>query len=162
MTHYPHAARSTERSDATWLWIDPQKWVDCAAWLKAQGFVRCEWLTATHLGESQFQVTLCVSNALASEKFLVLTEVETEIDSLDQVYPVVQFHEREVRQMLGLSFKDARDVSPAFSAEFVGYPLRRDFALSERTEHEWPGQVDPEKTTKRRPALAPGVRQEWL
>jgi len=162
MIDYPRASRSTSRSDATWLWIDRQNWVDCATWLKAQGFIRCEWLTATHLGENQFQVTLCVSDEFAGEKVLALAEVDGEINSIDPVYPVVQFHEREMHQMLGLNFVNSRDDSPAFSAEFVGYPLRRDFALSERTDHEWPGQVDPEKTTKRRPALSPGVRQEWL
>lgn len=162
MIHYPHTTRFEERSGATWLWLDAQNWVDCATWLKSQNFVRCEWLTAAHLGDDQFQVTLCVSDELSNEKVLVLTQVENEIESLEQIYPVVQFHEREVRQMLGLNFKNVADESPAFIADFAGHPLRRDFALIERTELEWPGQVDPEKATKRRPALAPGVRQEWL
>ena len=162
MINYAQATRFEERSDATWLWVDAQNWADCATWLKAQNFVRCEWLTAAHLAEHQFQVTLCVSDALSNQKVLVLSRVETEIESLEQIYPAVQFHEREIRQMLGLSFKNATDETPAFSADFAGYPLRRDFALTQRTEQEWPGQVDPEKVTKRRPALSPGVRQEWL
>lgn len=162
MINYPGATRFEARHDASWLWIAADSWLDCASWLKARKFVRCEWLTAVHLAEDQFQVTLCVSDSLANEKVLVVTQVDQEIESLEQIYPVVQFHEREVRQMLGLNFKNATDESPAFSADFAGHPLRRDFALTERTEHEWPGQVDPEKQTKRRPALAPGVRQEWL
>lgn len=162
MTKYPNSIRSEERSGSNWLWIDARHWVDCAGWLKDQGLVRCEWLTAAHEADNQFQVTLCVSDVLSNEKVLVLTQVENEIESLEQIYPVVQFHEREVRQMLGLEFLNTSNNSPAFNADFVGHPLRRDFALTERTEHEWPGQVDPEKATKRRPALAPGVRQEWL
>lgn len=162
MTQYPHTTRSEQRPDGTWFWIEANNWVDCANWLQEQGLVRCEWLTAAHLGADQFQVTLCVSDALANQKILVVAQAEQEIDSLEQVYPIVQFHEREVRQMLGLTFKNATDTSSAFNADFAGHPLRRDFGLTERTEHEWPGQVDPEKATKRRPALAPGVRQEWL
>jgi NADH:ubiquinone oxidoreductase subunit C len=162
MINYPGATRFEARHDASWLWVAADSWLDCASWLKAQNFVRCEWLTAAHLAQEQFQVTLCVSDAVSNEKVLVVTQVDEEIGSLEQIYPVVQFHEREVRQMLGLDFINATDRSPAFSAEFTGYPLRRNFALTERTEHEWPGQVDPEKATKRRPALAPGVRQEWL
>jgi len=162
MNHYPNTTRFEQRLDGTWFWVEANNWVDCANWLKLQGLVRCEWLTAAHLGEDRFQVTLCVSDASASQKILVVAQAEQEIDSLEQVYPIVQFHEREVRQMLGLRFKHATDTSPAFNADFAGQPLRRDFALTERTEHEWPGQVDPEKATKRRPALAPGVRQEWL
>jgi NADH:ubiquinone oxidoreductase subunit C len=162
MTNYPQATRVDERLDATWLWIDAHKWLDCATWLKAQNFVRCECLTAAHLDAENFQVTFCVSDELCTEKILVVTHVQSEIASIAQVYPIAQFHEREMAQMLGLNFQGATNVSPAFNAEFSGYPLRRDFALTQRTEQEWPGAVDPEKATKRRPALAPGVRQEWL
>lgn len=162
MTHYPQATRIDVRLDAKWVWVAANNWLDCAGWLKNQGLVRCEWLTAAHLGEETFQVTLCVSDELVSQKSVVVTEVEGWITSIEQIYSVAQFHEREVSQMLGLTFQNATNVSPAFNVEFLGHPLRRDFALTQRTEQEWPGQVDPEKVTKRRPALAPGVRQEWL
>ena len=162
MTHYPNASRIEARPDSTWLWVEAANWWDCASWLKTQGLVRCEWLAGAHLGDDLFQVTLCVSDVLAEQRTLVVTEVNQEIDSIGQVYPIAQFHEREMKQMLGLEFTHLIEDSPAFNTDFGGYPLRRDFALTERTEHEWPGQVDPEKATKRRPALAPGVRQEWL
>jgi len=162
MTSYPQAIRTDVRSDATWVWVTANDWLDCATWLKEQNFVRCEWLTAAHLGEETFQVTLCVSDEIISEKTVVVTEVQGQVASIEQVYPVAQFHEREMAQMVGLIFENASNVSPAFNAEFSGHPLRRDFALTQRTVQEWPGAVDPEKVTKRRPALAPGVRQEWL
>ena len=67
MTRYSNAIRYEERSSGERLWIDAQHWVDCAGWLKDQGLVRCEWLTAAHLVDDQFQVTLCVSDVLSNE-----------------------------------------------------------------------------------------------
>lgn len=162
MMQYPNASRVEERPDTTWLWIEPANWLDCATWLKTQDMIRCEWLAASHISDDLFQVTLCVSDAVGTQRTLVATQVHHEIDSVAEVYPIAQFHELEVKQMFGLAFRNLTDHSLAFHTDFSGYPLRRDFALTERTENEWPGQVDPEKATKRRPALAPGVRQEWL
>lgn len=162
MTEYPRATRLENRSDAIWIWIDVDNWLDCANWLKAQQFVRCEWLTAAHLSDDLFQITMCASDELVQQKIVVVSSADKEVASLELIYPGAKFHEREVKQMLGLNFINASDDAQAFNADFGGHPLRRDFALTERTEHEWPGQVDPEKATKRRPALAPGVRQEWL
>ena len=162
MISFGQALRTEVRSQSTWIWVSVQDWVDCANSLKGQGLVRCEWLTATHLSEQLFQVTFCVSDEFAGNKVVVVAETQDQIDSIEQVYSIARFHEREASQMLGLSFNNSTDNSHGFNTEFSGYPLRRDYVLTERVSHDWPGQVDPEKVTKRRPALAPGVREEWL
>jgi NADH-quinone oxidoreductase subunit C len=162
MSSYANATRTQSRHESTWFWVDAVNWRDCAQWLNAQGFTRCEWVTATHLGDDLFAVTLAVANLDVSEQMIVQTQVSSTIDSLSDIYPSAQFHEREIRQLLGLDFENLSNVEPAFNADFAGYPLRRDFALPERISTPWPGQVDPEKAARRRPTLAPGVRQEWL
>jgi len=162
MIQYAHAVRIETRHESTWLWVDVANWRDCAHWLATQGFVRCEWLTATHLGEENFSVVVAVTNSAAREQVIVTTQAWQTIDSLADIFPSAEFHEREMRQLLGLDFNNLVNPAPAFNADFAGYPLRRDFALPERINIEWPGQVDPEKAARRRPTLAPGVRQEWL
>ena len=72
--------------------------VDCATWvtnakdLKAAGYVRCEWLTATHNGEANFDITLCVSTQDLAKKTLVSTAITQSIETLIEVYPNVTFH----------------------------------------------------------------------
>ncbi|NBU32001.1 MAG: NADH-quinone oxidoreductase subunit C [Actinobacteria bacterium] len=160
MSSFTEEIRREVRGADIWIWLSPENWLAGASTLNSQGFKRAEWLTATHLDQSQFLVVLCVANETSTEKYFLLTEVKSEIASLSSIYPNLDFHEREVRQLLGLSFSGLTNNTPAINFEFSGYPLRRDFALQPRVTQEWPGQVDPEKTTKRR--LPPGVNQDWV
>ncbi len=137
------------------------EWQAQAANLKQTGFVRCEWLTATHNGGNSFVVSLMLSKEDLSESVILSTNVEANIDSVSDIYPAVEFHEREVAQMFGVEFIGNNDSRPAFEIELSGFPLRRDFSLATRAETEWPGAVEPNETAKRRPSLPPGVLPEW-
>jgi NADH-quinone oxidoreductase subunit C len=145
----------------TFLEVESELWVSNARSLLAAGFVRCEWLTATHNGESSFTVSLCVSREDLSERTIVSSLVTSSIESLISVYPHIAFQEREVAQMFGVKFIGRDDTSPAFEIELLGFPLRRDFALATRADTEWPGAVEPDENAKRRPSLPPGVLPEW-
>lgn len=140
--------------------------VDCATWaanakdLKAAGYVRCEWLTATHNGEANFDITLCVSTEDLSKKTLVSTAITQSIETLMEVYPNVTFHEREVAQMFGVVIL-GHETQNAFETQFEGFPLRRDFALATRAQTPWPGAVEPEVSARRRTSLPPGVFESW-
>ncbi len=136
-------------------------WVTNAQELKAQGYVRCEWLTATHNGESNFDITLCISSEELSKQTLVTTSITESVESLIEVYPNVAFHEREVAQMFGVVFAGHDTSQLAFETEFDGFPLRRDFALASRVQATWPGAVDPEVSVRRRTSLPPGVFESW-
>ena len=85
---------------------------------------------------------------------------ETSIASLSALFPVADFHERETRQLLGVNFVGGSS-TPAFQHDFQGYPLRRDFALHSRRDTPWPGAVEPDAQSRRRPQLPPGVFPEW-
>jgi NADH-quinone oxidoreductase subunit C len=141
--------------------VDKSKWQSQAANLKQTGFVRCEWLTATHNGGDSFEVSLMLSKEDLSEHMILSTDAEGSMDSVSDIYPAVEFHEREVAQMFGLEFVGLKDASPAFEMELSGFPLRRDFALATRADTEWPGAVEPDENAKRRPSLPPGVLPEW-
>jgi NADH-quinone oxidoreductase subunit C len=137
------------------------EWQAQAANLKQIGFVRCEWLTATHNGADSFEISLMLSKEDLSESVILSTNAEGSIDSVSEIYPAAEFHEREVAQMFGLEFTGLKDSSPAFEIELSGFPMRRDFALATRAGAEWPGAVEPDENAKRRPSLPPGVLPEW-
>jgi NADH-quinone oxidoreductase subunit C len=141
--------------------VDNAEWRAQAANLKQTGFVRCEWLTAAHNGGDSFEVSLMLSKEDLSEHMILSTDAEGSMDSVSDIYPAVEFHEREVAQMFGLEFVGLKDASPAFEIELSGFPLRRDFALATRADTEWPGAVEPDENAKRRPSLPPGVLPEW-
>ena len=141
--------------------VNVTDWCSQASELKGRGFVRCEWLTATHNGGEAFEISLMLSNQDLSESLILTTEIESTIESLVQVFPNVSFHEREVSQMFGVKFIGNDDDSLAFEIELSGHPLRRDFALATRAGAQWPGAVEPDENAKRRPSLPPGVLPEW-
>jgi NADH-quinone oxidoreductase subunit C len=141
--------------------VDKAEWQPQVADMKHKGFVRCEWLTATHNGGDSFEVSLMLSKEDLSKSAILSTYVEGRIDSVSDIYPAVEFHEREVAQMFGLEFSGLKDLSPAFEIELSGLPMRRDFALATRAGAEWPGAVEPDENAKRRPSLPPGVLPEW-
>ena len=141
--------------------IESSQWQAQAREMKQKGFVRCEWLTATHNGGDAFEISLMLSNEDLSENLILVTEIKANIDSLVDVFSNVGFHEREVAQMFGVEFIGSNDTSPAFEIELSGFPLRRDFALATRADTEWPGAVEPDENAKRRPSLPPGVLPEW-
>ena len=141
--------------------IESSQWQAQSREMKQKGFVRCEWLTATHNGGDAFEISLMLSNEDLSENLILVTEIEANIDSLVDVFSNVGFHEREVAQMFGVEFIGSNDTSPAFEIELSGFPLRRDFALATRADTEWPGAVEPDENAKRRPSLPPGVLPEW-
>lgn len=141
--------------------IERSHWQAQASEMKQKGLVRCEWLTATHNGGDFFEISLMLSTEDLSESTILKTEIETSIDSLINIYPSVDFHEREVAQMFGVVFIGNNNSDLAFEIELAGYPLRRDFALTTRADSAWPGAVEPDETAKRRPSLPPGVLPEW-
>lgn len=141
--------------------VNASDWQTQAAEMKKLGLVRCEWLTATHNGGDSFEISLMLSNEDLSDSLILVTQIESSIDSLCEIFPSVDFHEREVAQMFGVTFKGLDQMAPAFEIELSGYPLRRDFALTTRADTSWPGAVEPDETAKRRPTLPPGVLPEW-
>jgi NADH-quinone oxidoreductase subunit C len=141
--------------------VDKSVWLNQAADMKNRGLIRCEWLTATHNGGDSFEISLMLSNEDLTESMILSTDIEASLESLIEVYPNVDFHEREVAQLFGVEFIGNKNSALAFEIELTGFPLRRDFALATRADTQWPGAVEPDETAKRRPSLPPGVLPEW-
>jgi NADH-quinone oxidoreductase subunit C len=141
--------------------VDKSVWLNQAADMKKRGLIRCEWLTATHNGGDSFEISLMLSNEDLTESMILSTDIEASLESLIEVYPNVDFHEREVAQLFGVEFIGNKNSALAFEIDLTGFPLRRDFALATRADTQWPGAVEPDETAKRRPSLPPGVLPEW-
>ena len=141
--------------------VSIDQWHEFHVELKATGFVRFEWLTAVHNLNDGFELASLVATADLGERIVVTTRCASkEPVTISDVFPAAQFHEQEVRQLLGVQFAGLAE-GDAFDAPIEGHPLRRDFALQERAVKPWPGAVDPDANARRRPSLPPGVFAEW-
>ncbi|MEI6108886.1 MAG: NADH-quinone oxidoreductase subunit C [Actinomycetes bacterium] len=142
--------------------IGASLWVTEIAGMKDRDFIRCEWLTAVHNLENNFEVSARFSTADLSQSAIISTNIsDGEIDSIAQLFPIADFHEREVAQMFGIKFRGNDTSRLAFETDFSGNPLRRDFALAKRAAKIWPGAVEPDANARRKPSLPPGVFEEW-
>lgn len=141
--------------------VSKEQWVRTHQELKSAGYVRFEYLTASHISENNFEVFSKIALDNLSESLLVKTSITGEIDSIDSIYTAANFHERELAQMFGIQVIGGNSQDLAFEVDFEGFPLRKDFALTTRQETPWPGAVEPDEKARRRQALPPGVFETW-
>ena len=119
------------------------------------------WLSAVHwandpqVGDSlseevteRFELLCAVSDVTAGELVVFSTELEAAdptVDSLIEVYPGADWHERECREMFGITFVGhPRPENLYLPDGFVGNPLLKSFPLLSREVKPWPGEVDVE------------------
>ena len=68
------------------------------------------------------------------------------IDTIRDIFPGADWHERETYEMFGISFRGHPTLQPLYlPTEFEGHPLRKDFPLLARQVKPWPGVVDIEE-----------------
>ena len=61
------------------------------------------------------------------------------------IYPGANWHEREAREMFGVTFDEHPDLRNIYlPGDFEGHPLRKDYPLLSRRMKPWPGIVDVE------------------
>ena len=153
-----NAVKSEERDGITWITVAPHDWVATHVELRDSGFATLEYITAVHNAGDEFIV---VSHLSGDGERIVRTVIsEARIDSLSEMFPIAEFHERETQQMFGIEFIGLSSEAPAFEG-VAKFALRKDFALTDRLAVEWPGAVEPDVIARRRPSLPPGVFAEW-
>ena len=105
-----------------------------------------EWGAAG--GEKRFQLLARVHNPVANMGVNLKADLEGDFpegDTWTPVYPGANWHEREVMEMFGISFKNHPNmVNLYLQTECEGHPLRKDFPLLSRRAKPWPGIVDVE------------------
>jgi len=68
-----------------------------------------------------------VFNHMIVVKIMIPDRENPSADSLCQVYPGAEFHEREVYDLLGIRFNGHPDLRRLFLDSSWGYPLRKDY-----------------------------------
>ena len=99
-------------------------------------------------GEERFQLLARFHNPVSHLGIHVKTDLvgdSPEVETLIPIYPGADWHEREVAEMFGISFKGHPNlVNLYLPTGFEGNPLRKDFPLLARRVKPWPGIVDVE------------------
>ena len=106
-----------------------------------------ELVTGYAGGDTRFQVFARVNNVVDLFGITVKVDVPDDctVDSWLSVYAGTNWHEREVHEMYGISFRGHPDLRNIYlPTAFEGYPLRKDFPLLARQVKPWPGIVDVE------------------
>ncbi|MXX65142.1 MAG: NADH-quinone oxidoreductase subunit C [Acidimicrobiia bacterium] len=99
--------------------------------------------------ERHYELLCAVSNLTDGRLVLISTEIDHEspsIESVADVYPGANWHEREAAEMFGIEFVGHPDLTKLYLPdEFEGFPLRKNYPLLSREVKPWPGKVDVEE-----------------
>lgn len=100
-------------------------------------------------GYSRFQVFGRLYNTDEALGVTITTDLDDETLSVatwTRLFNGADWHERETWEMFGIDFVGHPNLRHIYlPAEFEGFPLRKDFALSARLVRPWPGLVDLEE-----------------
>ncbi|MDE0643977.1 MAG: NADH-quinone oxidoreductase subunit C [bacterium] len=99
--------------------------------------------------ERHYELLCAVSNLTDGRLVLISTEIDHKspsIESVADVYPGANWHEREAAEMFGIEFVGHPDLTKLYLPdEFEGFPLRKNYPLLSREVKPWPGKVDVEE-----------------
>ncbi len=99
-------------------------------------------------GESRFQLICRVYSISRKIGIMIkadLLDSDPRALSLIPIYPGANWHEREAREMFGITFDEHPDLRNIYlPGDFEGHPLRKDYPLLSRRMKPWPGIVDVE------------------
>ncbi len=118
------------------LEIAPASLVDACRWLKdVQGFVRLADLTAAdwHPREPRFEVIYHLHSFARSERLRLRCRVPgdaAEVDSVTCVWRSANWHERDVFDLFGITFRNHPNLRRIMLPEdWEGHPLRKDYPV---------------------------------
>jgi NADH-quinone oxidoreductase subunit C len=155
--------------------------VPVARWWEAVGAARdpgalgCDffdWLSAVDELDEGFSVVAHLWSSRRKHGLLIRAKVPRDnpvVESVVDLFPGADWHERETFEMFGISFARHPDMRPLLlPPEFEGHPLRKEFVLASRVAKAWPGAKEPGESeapgaAKRAPMRPPGVPDpnEW-
>ena len=99
-------------------------------------------------GETRFQLICRVYSISRKIGVMIkadLPDSDPRALSLIPIYAGANWHEREAREMFGLTFDELPDLRNIYlPGDFEGHPLRKDYPLLSRRMKPWPGIVDVE------------------
>jgi NADH-quinone oxidoreductase subunit C len=142
--------------------VETHRWKDSVRTVRDRfGLVFFSWLSATHwanevaVGDppadevSERYELLCTLGDLSEGRRVIMaTDLDISdprVDSLVDIFPGADWHEREAHDMFGIHFEGHPGLEPLYLPNgFVGHPLRKSYPLLSREVKPWPGKVDVE------------------
>ena len=142
--------------------VTPSAWKDALTVTSGElGLVFLSWLSAIDwtnevaVGdepdepvEERYELLCAVSDLSDGNLVMISTDLDHDspsIESVADVYPGANWHEREAAEMFGIDFVGHPDLTKLYLPDsFEGYPLRKGFPLLSREVKPWPGKVDVE------------------
>lgn len=152
---------------------DVSQWRDAVLQAHDDGFIYFDFLTAIDRDNSQIEVLIRVTDPQYQESRTIttrLSDAQLTIESVRDIYPGADWHERETAEMFGINFT-GNNCTPLLRHQELGAPpLRKSVILSTRVVTEWPGAAEPEIKSdgrkvgnpSRRRQRPPGVPENWL
>lgn len=125
--------------------VESVEWGAALAALASAGYLYLDFLTVIDRGQV-LEVVARVMTPDARQEVLITTTVAADGSSLasaTSVYPGASWHEREAREMFGMTFIGLADARPLLLRDAsADPPLRRGEYLVARTAKPWPGAMD--------------------
>lgn len=130
-----------------YLKIDKKEYLNNAKYFKEHGFRRLLTVSAVDwLEENQFEVYFIlhnIKNNFYIKVSTIISRKEAEIESLCNVWPNAELHERETWEMFNITFKGNKMLYPFFLENWVGPPpFRKDFDWREYVKDNYNLTVD--------------------
>lgn len=136
---FPGIVIDQEENQKQFINLDSKNWLDVALFLRDEQdlkFDSLECITGVDLGEDQeLEVRYNLHSMVYTHKIEIrirLPRKRPKVPSIEQVWRIGDWFEREVFDMYGIRFKGHRDLRRMLLPEdWVGWPLRKDYTMPE-------------------------------
>ena len=126
------------KSDSDYIQLSPEKWFDIASWLKSDAsllFDSLQCQTGLDIGdemlESRYNLHSMQKNHYCEFRIAV-PRSNPRIPSVEQIWRIADWFERETYDMFGIEFEGHRDLRRILLPEdWEGWPLRKDYQEQE-------------------------------
>ena len=132
---FPGSVIPPEEPHNDFIQIQPEQWKDIAQFIKTDSelkFDSCQCITGVDLGlEEGLEVRYNFHSMKLKHKIEIRISIarkKPNIPSVEQVWRIADWFEREVYDMYGIRFKGHRDLRRMLLPEdWKGWPLRKDY-----------------------------------
>ena len=100
--------------------------------LKNAGFDYCLFVTASdYIKENRFEMVYALTNYQDGREIALVADIprtDSAIDTVSDLWPTAEWHEREVYDLFGIKFNNHGDLRRILLDEsWAGHPLRKDY-----------------------------------
>ena len=122
----------------THIQLKPDNWFEIAKWLKSEPFLHFDSLqchTGMDVGENMLEARYNLHSMTHDHKIeirIAVSRDKAKIPSIEQIWRIGDWFERETYDMFGIFFDGHRDHRRMLLPEdWEGYPLRKDYEVQE-------------------------------